>query len=299
MSAGTMVDLTIEARTRPLIDGFSVRRLLPSSARRTVGPFIFFDHMGPLALPVDRGLDVRPHPHIGLSTVTYLFHGELLHRDSLGSEQEIRPGAVNWMTAGRGIVHSERSTAAARKAGPRLHGLQLWVALPLAFEGSSPSFQHHAEGDIPEVGIPGGHVRVVAGSAFGGTSPVEVLSPLFYVDARLDRDAEIELPQEYRERAVYVVDGAISSDGVAYRPGMMVIFREGLPARLRALEASRVMLLGGAPLDGPRHIWWNFVSSSKDAIEKAKQAWRERAFPAVPGDEQEFVPLPDESSRIR
>jgi redox-sensitive bicupin YhaK (pirin superfamily) len=299
MSGTPSVDRTIEARTRGLVDGFTVRRLLPATARRMVGPFIFFDHMGPTTLAPDQGLDVRPHPHIGLATVTYLFEGELLHRDSLGTEQVILPGAVNWMTSGRGIVHSERSPVTARKSGPHIHALQLWVALPLASEEGLPSFQHHKEEDIPELSLSGARIRIVAGSVFGETAPVEVLSPLFYVDARLDRNAEIELPDEHRERAAYVVDGSVSVDGTAYRAWMMVVFREGAQARLQALEVSRVILLGGAPLDGERHIWWNFVSSSRETIERAKQAWRERAFPTVPGEENEFVPLPDKLGRIR
>jgi redox-sensitive bicupin YhaK (pirin superfamily) len=293
------VDRVIEARSRELVDGFTVRRVLPSSARRMVGPFIFFDHFGPLSMAPERGLDIRPHPHIGLATVTYLFEGELLHRDSLGSEQVIRPGAVNWMTAGRGIVHSERSPSAVRKAGPKLHGLQLWVALPLDSEGATPSFQHHAEGDIPEVGVEGGRVRVIAGSAFGASAPVETLSDLFYAEARLDRGANLEIPADFQDRAAYVVSGSVSADGVSHQAGRMVIFRAGVPARLLAPEPARVMLLGGAPLDGERHIWWNFVSSSKEAIEKAKLAWRERAFPKVPRDETEFIPLPDEAGKNR
>jgi redox-sensitive bicupin YhaK (pirin superfamily) len=215
------VELDIEARTRALTDGFTVRRLLPSLARKTLGPFIFFDHMGPVRLAADHGLDVRPHPHINLATVTYLFDGEILHRDSLGSEQLITPGAVNWMTAGAGIVHSERSPSAARKAGPGVHGLQLWVALPTAFEEVEPSFRHHPEKTIPVVEIGDARVHVVAGSAFGATSPVKVLSELFYVDAELARGAELEVPDAFAERAAYVVDGALSCDGEQYRAGSM------------------------------------------------------------------------------
>jgi len=287
------VELEIDARTRDLGDGFTVRRLLPAAARRMVGPFIFFDHMGPVQLAAGQGLDVRPHPHINLATVTYLFEGEILHRDSLGSEQAIRPGAVNWMTAGRGIVHSERSTAEARKSGARVHGLQLWVALPTALEEVEPSFRHHGAGTIPEVERPGARLRIVAGTAYGTGSPVYVLSPLFYVEARLERGAVLELPDEHAARAAYVVDGSVSCDGATQRSSAMLVFRAGQPACIQALEPAQVMLLGGAPLDGERHIFWNFVSSSKERIERAKDDWRNRRFPAVPGDDQEFIPLPE------
>jgi redox-sensitive bicupin YhaK (pirin superfamily) len=287
------VDLQIEARPRDLGGGFTVRRLLPSIARRMVGPFIFFDEMGPVAMDPGAGLDVRPHPHINLATVTYLFDGEILHRDSLGTEQPIRPGAVNWMTAGRGIVHSERSPAAARKTGVRLHGLQLWVALPKAKEEVAPSFQHHPADTIPAVERPGAGLRVVAGSAYGAASPVGVLSTLFYVEARLERGAKLDLPEEHAERAVYVVAGSIRADGHVRGPSGMLVFRGRTPARIEALELSHVMLLGGAPLDGERHVWWNFVSSSPERIEQAKEDWRSRRFPAVPGDDAEFIPLPE------
>jgi len=287
------VELEIDARTRDLGDGFTVRRLLPAAARRMVGPFIFLDHMGPVQLAAGRGLDVRPHPHINLATVTYLFDGEILHRDSLGSEQLIRPGAVNWMTAGRGIVHSERSPADARKSGARVHGLQLWVALPKALEEVEPSFRHHGADSIPEVERPGARLRVVAGAAYGTASPVHLLSPLFYVEARLEPGAVLELPDEYAGRAAYVVDGAVSCDGASHRSSTMLVFRAGQPACIEALEAAQVMLLGGAPLDGERHIFWNFVSSSKERIERAKDDWRSRRFPLVPGDDEEFIPLPE------
>jgi redox-sensitive bicupin YhaK (pirin superfamily) len=286
------VDLEIEGRPRDLGGGFTVRRLLPSIARRMVGPFIFFDEMGPVRLDPGAGLDVRPHPHINLATVTYLFEGEILHRDSLGTEQPIRPGAVNWMTAGRGIVHSERSPAAERKTGPRLHGLQLWVALPNAQEEVEPSFQHHRADAIPDVAEPGVRMRVVAGAAYGERSPVSVLSPLFYVEARLERGARLTLPDEHAQRAAYVVSGAISSDGRVCRPGAMVVFRERAHACIEAVEPTVVMLLGGAALDGERHVWWNFVSSSPERIERAKDDWRNRRFATVPGDDTEYIPLP-------
>jgi redox-sensitive bicupin YhaK (pirin superfamily) len=287
------LDLVIEARKRDLGDGFTVRRLLPSAERRMVGPFIFVDHMGPVGMEPGLGLDVRPHPHINLATVTYLFEGEILHRDSLGTEQVIRPGAVNWMTAGRGIVHSERSPAAERKAGARLNGMQLWVALPRAHEEVDPSFQHHPASAIPRIELPGARLRVIAGSAYGAASPVRVLSPLFYVEAELDRGADLTLPIDYLGRAAYVVSGAVSSDGKGYGPGTLLVFRGHGTARVTAVDAARIMLLGGAPLDGERHIFWNFVSSSKERIEQAKEDWRNRRFPSVPEDDTEFIPLPE------
>lgn len=264
-----------------------------------VGPFIFFDHLGPVAKAPDQGIDVRPHPHVGLAIVTYLFEGELFHRDSLGTEQEIRPGAVNWMTAGRGIVHSERSTDSARASGPRIHGLQLWAALPVAAERSDPSFQHHAEDTIPEFGREGARIRLIAGSAFGATSPVRTHSPLFYAEVQFAQKAAIDLPEDPQERAAYVVSGSASVDGTIYPPGRMAVFRERSPAKIEALEGSRVMLLGGARLDGERHVWWNFVSSSRETLSEAGRAWKEREFPPIPGDDKEFVPLPELRGRIR
>jgi len=292
--ARSSIEVVLQGRARELGDGFTVQRLLPSAARRMVGPFIFFDHFGPVQLSPGKGLDVRPHPHINLATVTYLFDGEILHRDSLGSEQLITPHAVNWMTAGRGIVHSERSPAAARRDGAWMHGLQLWVALPTAFEEIAPSFRHYAETEIPNVELEGARLRVVAGSAFGVTSPVETLSELFYVDAQLEAAAELCVPDAYAGRAAYVIDGSVSCEESRYGAGTMIVFREGLEARIAAVDAARVMLLGGAPVDGERHVWWNFVSSSKDRIEQARLAWKDRHFPTVPGDEHEFIPLPSE-----
>jgi len=285
------VELVIQARARDL-GGVTVRRLLPSAARRMVGPFIFLDHMGPVQLAAGEGIDVRPHPHINLATVTYLFEGDILHRDSLGSEQAIRPGAVNWMTAGRGIAHSERTPAAERRRGPRLHGLQLWVALPKAHEEDEPSFHHHAAETIPGLDLGGARLRVVAGSAYGATAPVKGLSPLFYVEAQLERGIVLPLPDDHLQRAAYVVEGAISVDSELHRAGELLVFRERCSARFTAAEPSRVMLLGGAPVDGERHIWWNFVSSSRERIERAKDDWRTGRFPKVRGDEKEFIPLP-------
>jgi redox-sensitive bicupin YhaK (pirin superfamily) len=319
------VELVIAARAREIGAGLSVRRLLPVRERRLVGPFILVDHMGPITLAPGHGLDVLPHPHIGLATVTYLFDGELLHRDSIGNAQPIQPGALNWMTAGRGIVHSERTPGFSRERGSTMHGMQLWVALPRAFEEVDPSFQHHAASALPEVELPGARLRVIAGSAFGATSPVRILSPLFYVEARLEPGATLRLPDDHAGRAAYVVSGAVSVDGQPRREGTMLVMREGVPAEVQAIDGrgsaatgggsgasedgrtpvrppdgppssidqkAHVLLLGGAPLDGERHAWWNFVSSSRERIERAKDDWREGRFPSVPGDEVEFVPLP-------
>lgn len=282
----------IDARARDL-GGFTVGRVLPSAARKLIGPFIFFDHMGPAAFPPGRGIDVRPHPHIGLATVTYLFEGEIVHRDSLGSHQPIRPGDVNWMTAGRGIAHSERTGAEPRQTGSRLDGLQLWVALPLRHEETDPEFHHHPARDLPAVDIAGTRVRVLAGSAFGETSPVRTLSPLFYVDAAMPAGSELPLPDEHEERAAYIVSGTVECGKERAERGRMLVFAPGAPVTLRAVSDARVALIGGAPLDGERHIFWNFVSSSRERIEQAKSDWREGRFAKVPGDEQEFIPVPD------
>jgi redox-sensitive bicupin YhaK (pirin superfamily) len=282
----------IDARARDL-GGFTVGRVLPSGARKLVGPFIFFDHMGPTAFAPGRGIDVRPHPHIGLATVTYLFAGEIVHRDSLGSHQPIRPGDVNWMTAGRGIVHSERTRAELRQTGSPLDGLQLWVALPLRHEETDPEFHHYPARDLPSLAIAGARIRVLAGSAFGERSPVRTLSPLFYVAAALPPGSELPLPDEHEERAAYIVSGTVQCGNEQAERGRMLVFTPGVPATLRAISDARVALVGGAPIDGERHIFWNFVSSSQGRIEQAKRDWREGRFPKVPGDEQEFIPLPE------
>lgn len=281
----------IDARSHDL-GGFTVGRVLPSGARKLIGPFIFFDHMGPAAFAPGRGIDVRPHPHIGLATVTYLFEGEIVHRDSLGSDQPIRPGDVNWMTAGRGITHSERTGAQPRQAGSRLNGLQLWVALPRSHEETDPDFHHHPARDLPSGDIGDAHIRVLAGNAFGRTSPVRTFSPLFYVDAAVPAGGELPLPDEHEERAAYVVSGTIECGQERAERGRMLVFTPGMPATLRAVSDARVALIGGAPIDGERHIFWNFVSSSQARIEQAKRDWREGRFSKVPGDEQEFIPLP-------
>jgi redox-sensitive bicupin YhaK (pirin superfamily) len=285
-------DLVLPTRPRDL-GSFSVRRALPSAERRLVGPFIFFDHFGPVTLPPGQGMDVRPHPHINLATVTYLFDGEIVHRDSLGFEQVIRPGELNWMTAGRGIVHSERSSAETRKVGARAHGIQSWVALPKSHEEDLPSFHHHDGVALPMLDRGGAKLRVIAGTAYGASSPAIVHSPLFYVEAVFETKGELALPDEYAERAAYVVEGAVQSRAGRVEEGSMLVFGAGSPAVVTAEAPCHLMLLGGAPLDGERHVWWNFASSSKERIEKAKRDWKEGRFPKVPGDEREFIPLPE------
>ena len=281
----------VEGRQRD-VGGFKVRRVLPSRAFRLVGPFIFLDHMGPLTLPVGQGIDVLPHPHIGLATVTYLLDGELIHRDSLGSQQSIKPGEINWMTAGRGIAHSERSSQELRRAESKFHGLQLWVALPKAQEEIEPAFHHYAAPSLPMVERDGAQIRVLIGNAYGVESRVQTLSPVFFIDARLRAKAELPLPDLYEQRAAYVVEGTVSCDGQRVEAGKMFVFTPAAGASLRAESDARVALLGGAPIDGPRHIWWNFVSSSPERIEQAKRDWKEHHFPKIPGDETDFTPLP-------
>src|SRR5882762_8100967 len=261
----TSITHVVEARKRDL-GGFEVRRVLPWGGGRMVGPFIFLDQMGPVAFAPGQGIDVRPHPHIGLATVTYLFDGEIEHRDSLGVVQTIRPGDVNWMTAGSGIVHSERTGAAVRAAGHRLHGLQSWVALPKADEEAEPAFHHFAALQLPLRDGDGVRMRLIAGEAFGLSSPVRVFSEMFYVDATCDAGATLELPIEHAERAAYVVAGSIEIEGRTFAEGTLLVFIEGEDVRLRATSASRVALLGGAPLESKRHIWWNFVASSPERI---------------------------------
>jgi redox-sensitive bicupin YhaK (pirin superfamily) len=287
------VEALIEPQTRDLGDGFEVRRVLPSAQRRTVGPFVFFDHMGPVVLRAGTGLDVRPHPHIGLATVTYLFDGEILHRDSLGTVQPIRPGAVNWMTAGRGIVHSERTPAELRASGTRLSGIQTWVGLPRDREEVEPSFVHHAESELPVIEGEGKHVRVIAGESYGLRSPLAVFSDTLYADVVLAEGARLEIPTGYEERAIYLAEGRIETADDTLGAGRMLVFRQGSTVTVSALEPTRLLLLGGEPLDGTRHVWWNFVSSSRERIEQAKADWREGRFAAVPG-ESEFIPLPEE-----
>lgn len=285
------VELTIAPRPRDL-GGFSVRRILPATERRMVGPFIFLDHMGPAAFDPGKGVDVRPHPHIGLATVTYLFDGELFHRDSLGNAQEIRPGAVNWMTAGRGIVHSERTGTAERRGSHNLHGLQSWVALPKAHEETAPGFFHHPADTLPVRAEDGVTLSMIAGEAFGMRAPVKTFSPIFYVDVVMKAGAKLELAPEYTERAVYLIEGALEADGQKLSAHEMSVFERGAVVILRATTPVHAVILGGEPFAEPRHIWWNFVSSDKDRMEQAKKDWKEQRFPKVPGDEMEFTPLP-------
>jgi hypothetical protein len=290
--------LTLVAPSKDL-GGFRVRRALPSVQRRMVSSFVFFDQMGPAVFEKGRGLDVRPHPHIGLATVTYLFEGQILHRDSLGTVQRIEPGEVNWMTAGRGIVHSERTAKDVRANGGNLFGIQLWVALPKAQEEIEPSFRHVGAGELPLIEDPGVSVRVVLGSLFGAKSPVPLLSKLFYAAASLDEGARLPLPDDAEERAVYIAEGAAEVAGERFETGALLVFRPGDSAHLRAAAPkTRLLLLGGDAADGPRHIHWNFVSSSAERIEVAKADWRAQRFGQVPG-ETEFIPLPDEPKPVR
>lgn len=285
------IDAVIEPRPRDL-GGFQVRRVLPAGRqRKMVGPFIFFDQMGPAEFPPGSGIDVRPHPHIGLATVTYLFDGEIVHRDSLGFVQPIRPGDVNWMTAGGGIVHSERTGDEPRALGSRLSGIQSWVALPEDAEETAPAFHHHAKDTLPVIRQDGVDIRLIAGRAYGKCSPVVVFSEMFYLDARLFAGSRLKLPSEHEQRAVFPVDGEVMLNGESVSQGAMAVVVPGMDAVLECAQDARVMLLGGAPLDGDRHIWWNFVSSSPDRIEQAKADWRENRFAPVPG-ETEFIPLP-------
>lgn len=278
------------------IGNLTVRRTLPALAARLVGPFIFFDHMGPATLPAGIGLDVRPHPHIGLATVTYLFDGAILHRDSLGSLQEIVPGDVNWMTAGRGIVHSERTPDALRERGHTVHGIQTWVALPLAHEQDAPSFEHHAAETLPKRTENGVSLTVIAGDAFGLRSPVTTYSRTLYVAAEFAAGARIELDASHEERAVYLVDGDLSIDGTQLASEQMAVLEPGVPVTLASGHGARVMLLGGDKLDGERFIDWNFVASSREAIERAKDAWTRQEMGKVPG-ETEWIPLPERKPR--
>ncbi|HKQ52634.1 MAG TPA: pirin family protein [Pyrinomonadaceae bacterium] len=289
------IETVISTREREIVNGFKVRRALPSARRRMVGPFIFLDQMGPEILGAGRGLDVAPHPHIGLATVTYLFEGELLHRDSLGSVQPIRPGEVNWMTAGRGIAHSERTPQHLRETGAPLFGIQSWVALPREDEESEPAFTHHGVNDLPVMEGEGKRVRLVSGSLYGARSPVRTNWEMFYADVMLDEGARLPVPAEHEERAAFVVAGAVEllRGGRIFEAGQLVVFRPGEEVTLAAARSSsaRLMLLGGESSDGARHVWWNFVSSSKERIEQAKEDWMGGRFPPVVG-ESEYIPLP-------
>ena len=282
----------IEGKLHDLGDGFTVRRLLPQLQARHVGPLVFFDHMGPAHFAAGKGIDVRPHPHIGLATVTWLFDGAIRHRDSLGSLADIRPGEVNWMTAGRGIVHSERTPPQPREHGQTLHGVQIWVALPQADAEVAPEFHHHRREVLPTIRLPGAEAVLIAGDAYGEQAPVKVFAPMFLLEARLAAGAELALPPHHHERGVFVVDGAVSWGELDVAASRMAVQAGPSAPPLRAREASRVMLFGGAPLDGERHLWWNFVASSSERIEQAKADWRAQRMGTVPGDEEEFIPLP-------
>ena len=277
-----------------------VRRALPSVKRQMVGPFIFFDQMGPAEFLTDQGIDVRPHPHINLATLTYLFEGQIVHKDSLGTDVAIEPGAVNWMRAGRGIVHSERTAPGRRASGQRLFGLQTWVALPEDQEESEPDFIHCGRDDLPVVEDGGINARLIAGRAWGGVSPLRTASETLYADVRLADGATLPIDADHEERALYSIDGTIEVGPDRFSPGQLLVLRPGDAHRARAVDGpARVMLFGGAPMGGPRWIWWNFVSSRKERIEQAKEEWRLGRFETVPGDETDFIPLPTTSGTPR
>ena len=282
----------IDGRLHDLGDGFSVRRLLPVLEARHVGPFVFYDHMGPVDFAPGKGMDVRPHPHIGLATVTWLFDGAIRHRDSLGSLADIRPGEVNWMTAGRGIVHSERTPPDERRDGQTLNGVQIWVALPQADAEITAEFHHHDRDLLPRVSLPGVEAVLVAGSAYGQQSPVKVFAPMFLLEVNLAAGAELALPQEHVERGIFVVEGAVEWGGLEVGAARMALQAGTSAPPLHAREPTRLMLFGGAPLDGERHLWWNFVASTQERIEQARLNWQAQVFGKVPGDESEFIPLP-------
>ncbi len=285
------IEHVIVPRVRDIGD-FDVHRALPAAERQMIGSFIFFDRFGPVMMKAGAGMDVRPHPHIGLATVTWLFNGKIFHRDSLGSEQAIAPGELNWMTAGKGIVHSERTPTLERASGQNMFGLQSWVALPKSVEETAPAFEHIAEALLPVLSDKGRKVQVIAGAMYGTKSPVKTLSDLFYADVRLEPGTSLPLPPEHEERGLYLVDGRIEIAGREFEAGKLIAFKPHSEVIVKALEACHFMLLGGEPMDGPRHIWWNFVSSSKEKIEAAKEEWRTGKFKIVPGDDKEFIPLP-------
>ena len=288
-----MIELVINARRRDL-GGFEVGRVLPWTKRRMVGPFAFFDHMGPVTFPpnLPRRTDVRPHPHIGLATITYLLAGEIVHRDSIGFHQVIRPGEVNWMTAGRGISHSERFDTL-RESGGELHGIQAWVALPQSDEEMEPAFVHFDANQLPVAIVSGAALTLIAGRFLGMTSPVETRSPLFYVHAELQAGAELKASAPYSERAAYIARGAVQVEGHTFEAGQLLVFERGEVPAITAVQPSTLMLLGGEPL-GERHIWWNFVSSRSERIEQATADWRAGRIPLPVGDDAEFIPLPED-----
>jgi redox-sensitive bicupin YhaK (pirin superfamily) len=274
------------------IGGLEVRRAVPSLQARSVGPFVFVDQMGPALLNAGTGIDVRPHPHIGLATVTFLWSGAIGHRDSLGSDQVIRPGDVNWMTAGRGISHSERTPPPEREHGHPLHGMQTWIALPKQYEEVEPAFHHHSAATLPQQRRDGAWLRVIAGRAYGEESPVKVFADTLNVAIDLEPDAEIDIDTGHRERSLYILEGQAQLDGVDVPAQHLIIPADGARGRLRAKTPVKAMLMGGEPLDAPRHLWWNFVSSSQERIEQAKDDWANGRFGTIPGDATEFIPLP-------
>jgi redox-sensitive bicupin YhaK (pirin superfamily) len=282
----------LKSHSKDLGGGLMVSRVLPGHPQQMVGPFIFFDQMGPMTAAPGQNVDVRPHPHIGLATVTWLFEGEMIHRDSLGVVQPIAPGDVNWMTAGRGIAHSERGDPERRKSARRLFGIQSWVALPKAHEDAEPAFSHHAAASLPKIRLPGVEMRLIAGTAFGEKSPTPTFSRMFYLAAELEAGATLTLPPGHEERGVYLVQGNVLVDGTSLPERSLAYVSSDKSVVIQARTRSRVMLLGGEKMDGPRFIWWNFVASTKERMEDAKQRWREQRFAAIPG-ETEFIPLPE------
>lgn len=295
--ASGAIETLIIPRARDL-GGFEVRRALPAPKRQMVGPFIFFDQVGPAEFLTGQGIDVRPHPHIGLGTVTYLYDGEFEHRDSLGTHQMIYPGEVNWMVAGHGVTHSERTSQAAREGRSKLFGLQTWVALPEDAEEQAASFEHHAQNALPFLEGEGKKLRLIMGRGWGAQAPVSTFTDMFYADAVLEPGAMLPLPDDHEDRGVYVTQGSIEVAGEVFDAGRMMVFRPGDAITLKAGEqGARVMALGGETLNGPRHIWWNFVASSREKIEAAKEAWAagdwaHGRFQLPPGDDAEFIPLP-------
>ena len=290
MEDTSVVELLIEPAEKNLGE-FTVRRALPDKRRQRVGPFIFFDHMGPAVFPPGTGVNVRSHPHIGLATITYLFEGEILHRDSLGYVQAIRPGEINWMTAGKGIVHSEKVSPELLASGQKLHGLQTWVALPIEHEETEPRFEHYSADGIPVLDQKGAKITVVIGTAYGKTSPVKAASETLYVEIKLEPGASINLP-EAEELGVYVVSGNIELDGQAISEGVLAVLKNGASASVSAAGGAHLMICGGDTLEGDRIVWWNFVSSSRERLEQAKRDWKEGNFDDVPG-EPDFIPLPE------
>ena len=276
------------------LGGFTVGRVLPAIGRKMVGPFIFFDHMGPATFAPGQGLDVRPHPHIGLATVTYLFDGAIHHRDSLGSDQVIRPGDINWMTAGSGIVHSERTPSDLRSTGGKIEGIQCWIALPLEHEETAPQFVHHPAATLPSFTLHGTFCRLLLGTAFSYKSPVATLSDMLYLELKMPEGSQLTIPTDDRELGAYVVSGSVVADETIVPAHSLVLGRKGLDLSLRADRASHVMVLGGQPFAEGREIWWNFVASSKTRLEAAKRDWKDGKFPRVPGDSEEFIPLPSD-----